>query len=83
MPRADACPRQCPTLPATLARMRRRREEWQQDIARNKEIARFGEAVITRDLRGRFEIRGGTDAERKQAHDWLLSWSVPLRQQQS
>ena len=54
MPRANACPRQCPTLPATLARMRRRREEWQQDIARNKEIARFGEAVITRDLRGRF-----------------------------
>jgi hypothetical protein len=54
--------------------MKRRHDYWHQDINRNEEIASFGDAVITRDLRGRIEIRGGTDVERKEAHDWLLSW---------
>jgi hypothetical protein len=60
--------------------MKRRRDYWHQDIDRKEKIAGFGDAVITRDLRGRFALRGGTDAERKEAHDWMLRFLWPSDQ---
>ena len=34
-------------------------------------IARFGEARLVKLLDGKLEIRGGTEQEKTQAHDWM------------
>jgi hypothetical protein len=44
------------------------------------EIDGFGGATIVRDLHVRYEIQGGTECERKQAHDWMLQFMWPADQ---
>ena len=61
-------------------RGRRRGYYWQESIPEFEEIAGFVGATIVRDLRGRVHIQGGTDAERKQAHDWMLRFMRPVNQ---
>jgi hypothetical protein len=52
-------------------RRHRRRDYWFEDLDRVEEIAGFGDARIVKDLKGRIEIRGGTDDERAQAACWM------------
>ena len=46
-------------------------------------IASFGGAQILKHLNGKLEIRGGTEDEKAQAHDWmrrfLTSWPLTIR----
>ena len=58
-------------------RGKRRGYYWQEDIPEFEEIAGFGGAKIMRALHGKVHIQGGTDAERKQAHDWMLRFMSP------
>ena len=64
-------------------RGKRRGYYWQEDIPEFEEVAGFGGARIMRDLRGKVHIQGGTDAERKQAHDWMLRFMRPVNQPRS
>jgi hypothetical protein len=43
-----------------------------------EEMAGFGGASIMKDLSGRLHIRGGTEAERQQALDWLQRFNQTL-----
>jgi len=40
-------------------------------------VARFGDTEIIKFWNGRFEIRGGTEAERVKANDWLRQFIAP------
>ncbi len=40
-------------------------------------IASFGSARIIKHLNGRLEIRGGTEAEKAQAHAWMKQFLDP------
>jgi len=39
--------------------------------AREELVASFGGAQIVKHLDGKLEIRGGTEHEKTQAHDWM------------
>lgn len=46
-------------------------------------VASFGGAQILKHLHGKLEIRGGTEDEKAQAHDWmrrfLTAWPLTIR----
>jgi len=39
-------------------------------------IASFGDAQIVKHLDGKLEIRGGTEQEKTQAHDWMKQFNI-------
>ena len=63
-----------------MKHMRTPRAHWQTEINELEEIAGFGGAIIVRDLQGRIQIQGGTEEERKAAHDWMLRFMWPPNQ---
>ena len=63
-----------------ISPMRTRRLYWEENIKEFDQIASFGGAIIVRDLRNRYEIRGGTEQERRRAHDWMLQFMWPADQ---
>jgi methanogenic corrinoid protein MtbC1 len=54
------------------------KHDWlDSDRAREELIAGFGGARITRDLDGKFAIKGGTAEEQQQARTWMTQFLHP------
>ena len=60
---------------------RHRHHHWQESVNEFEEIAGYGGAIVVRDLRGRLHIQGGSDADRKRAHDWVRRYLQPVEPQ--
>ena len=72
---SGAYPHRSPTSPAILTPMK---HDWlNAEPGQEEMIASFGSARIIKHLNGRLEIRGGTEAEKAQAHAWMKQFLDP------